>query len=52
MATRTLAAMVVTSIVGAESDTLPPLLAILVGSDADNTGGHSLGYVDDVRLEP
>lgn len=31
MATRTLAAMVVTSVVGAESDTLPPLLAILVG---------------------
>jgi len=52
MATRTLAAMVVTSVVGAESDTLPPLLAILVGGDADNTGGHSLGYVDDVRLEP
>lgn len=37
---------------GAESDALPPLLAILVGGDADNTGGHSLGYVDDVRLEP
>lgn len=37
---------------GAESDALPPMLAILVGGDADNTGGHSLGYVDDVRLEP
>jgi hypothetical protein len=37
---------------GAESDTLPPMLAILVGGDADNTGGHSLGYVDDIRLEP
>lgn len=37
---------------GAESDTLPPMLAVLVGGDADNTGGHSLGYVDDVRLEP
>lgn len=37
---------------GDESDALPPMLAILVGGDADNTGGHSLGYVDDVRLEP
>lgn len=37
---------------GTESDTLPPMFAILVGGDADNTGGHSLGYVDDVRLEP
>lgn len=37
---------------GAESQALPPVLAILVGGDADNTGGHSLGYVDDVRLEP
>lgn len=37
---------------GAESDALPPMMAILVGGDADNTGGHSLGYVDDVRLEP
>lgn len=37
---------------GAESDTLPPMLAILVGGDADNTGGHSLGYVDDIQLEP
>lgn len=37
---------------GAESDALPPMMAILVGGDADNTGGHSLGYVDDLRLEP
>lgn len=37
---------------GAESQAMPPVLAILVGGDADNTAGHSLGYVDDVRLEP
>lgn len=37
---------------GAESDTLPPMLAILVGGDADNTGGRSTGYVEDIKLEP
>lgn len=37
---------------GFESDTLPPMMAVLVGADADNTGGHSLGYVDDVKLAP
>ena len=37
---------------GAESDTLPPLQAVLVGADADNTGGHSLGWVGDVTLSP
>lgn len=37
---------------GAESDALPPMLAVLVGGDADNTGGLSMGYVDDVRLAP
>lgn len=37
---------------GAESDTLPPMMAILIGGDADNTGGRSTGYVDDIRLEP
>ncbi|PIY29541.1 MAG: hypothetical protein CO105_07180 [Comamonadaceae bacterium CG_4_9_14_3_um_filter_60_33] len=37
---------------GTESDTLPPVMAVLVGGDADNTGGHSLGYVDSLRLEP
>ncbi|MDP2255241.1 MAG: hypothetical protein Q8K05_04155 [Polaromonas sp.] len=26
--------------------------AVLVGADADNTGGYSLGYVDDVTLSP
>lgn len=37
---------------GAESDTLPPAMAVLVGGDADNTQAHSLGYVDALRLQP
>ena len=37
---------------GAESPTVPPLLAVLVGADSDNTGGHSLGYVGDITLAP
>lgn len=35
---------------GAESDVVPPLMAIVVGGDADNTGAKSMGYVDDVSL--
>ena len=37
---------------GEESATLPPLQALLVGADADNTGGQSVGYVGDVTLSP
>ena len=37
---------------GNESATLPPLDAVLVGADSDNTAGHSLGYVGDVTLSP
>ena len=37
---------------GDESDTLPPLQAVLVGGDSDNTGGHCLGWVGDVTLSP
>lgn len=37
---------------GPESDVLPPLQAVLVGGDADNTGGQSLGWVGDVTLAP
>lgn len=37
---------------GAESDSLPPVMAILVGGDADNTGGRSTGYLEDIRLAP
>lgn len=33
--------------------TAPPLLqAVAVGADADNTGGHSVGYVGDITLLP
>lgn len=35
-----------------EGTTVPPLTAVLVGADADNTGGRSLGYVGDVSLSP
>lgn len=35
---------------GTESSTVPPLLGIVVGADADNTGGSSLAYVGDVSL--
>ena len=37
---------------GHETTTVPPLLAIAVGADADNTGGDSLGYVSDISLAP
>ena len=35
---------------GDETDTVPPLLSILVGADTDNTLGQSLAYVGDVSL--
>jgi hypothetical protein len=35
---------------GQESATVPPLLAIVVGADTDNTGGSSLGFVSDPLL--
>lgn len=37
---------------GKETSSVPPLVAIAVGADADNTGGRSLGYVGDVTLTP
>ena len=37
---------------GQESPALPPLSALLIGADADNTLGSSLGFVGDVTLEP
>lgn len=37
---------------GSESDALPPLQAVLVGADADNTAGRSVGHVGDVTLSP
>lgn len=35
-----------------EFDTMPPITAVLVGGDSDNTSEHSIGYVDDVSLKP
>ena len=35
---------------GQDSATVPPLMAIAVGADADNTGGSSLAYVGDITL--
>lgn len=37
---------------GEESESLPPLTAVLVGADSDNTGGHSVGFMGDVVLTP
>lgn len=36
---------------GSESATLPPLIGIAVGADADNTHSRSIGYVADLVLE-
>jgi hypothetical protein len=35
---------------GAESNTVPPLIGLVVGADADNTAASSLAYVGDVAL--
>jgi hypothetical protein len=35
---------------GHETTVLPPLLALAVGADTDNTGSTSLSYVGDLRL--
>jgi len=37
---------------GDEAPAAPPLRAIALGADADNTGGHSLGFIEALRLEP
>ena len=37
---------------GAESKTTPPITAIIVGADADNTKDSSLGYVADIKILP
>lgn len=37
---------------GEEGAAVPPLAALLIGADADNTAGHSLGYVGDLSLSP
>jgi Protein of unknown function (DUF3047) len=35
---------------GDEASAMPPVTAVLVGADADNTGGHGLAYVADLVL--
>ena len=37
---------------GQESHALPPVTAVAVGADSDNTGGNSLGYVAELRWLP
>ena len=37
---------------GDESKVVPSVLAVVVGADADNTGGSSLGYIVDLALNP
>lgn len=37
---------------GDEAQTLPPLVAVLVGGDADNTHQQTQAHVADLRLEP
>jgi hypothetical protein len=36
---------------GDEASEMPPIAAVLVGADADNTGGHGLAYVADLVLQ-
>ena len=36
---------------GSETDSVPPLIAIVVGADSDNTGGTSLGFVGDIAMK-
>jgi Protein of unknown function (DUF3047) len=37
---------------GHESQAVPPVEAVAVGADSDNTGGTSLGFLDDIKLTP
>ena len=37
---------------GAESPTVPPIVDVAIGADADNTRGHSVAYVADLALDP
>ena len=36
---------------GAETSSVPPILAVLIGGDSDNTAGRSVGYIGDVQLD-
>jgi hypothetical protein len=35
---------------GDEAPSVPPLIAVAVGADSDNTASHSVGYVADIHL--
>ena len=35
---------------GDETDTVPPLIGLAIGADADNTAGRSVAYVGDLTL--
>lgn len=37
---------------GSESATVPPIIGVAVGADADNTKDHSIAYVSELVLEP
>ena len=37
---------------GGESATVPPLTAVIVAGDADNTGGRSVAFVAGLSFEP
>lgn len=37
---------------GDETDEVPPLSGVAMGSDSDNTAGHSLAWVADIQLLP
>ena len=37
---------------GHESPTVPPLVAVVAGTDSDNTGGSGLSYLGDIQLGP
>src|SRR5450432_260813 len=41
-----------TRVFGSESASVPPIVGVAVGADADNTKSHSIAYVAELVLEP
>jgi hypothetical protein len=41
-----------TRVFGSECPSVPPVIGISVGADADSTQGHSVAYVNDLSLGP
>jgi hypothetical protein len=37
---------------GDDSPDVPPLVAVAVGADSDNTGAHTIGFIDGLELQP